>query len=164
LRFHNYKDDTPFNSEGEVKAIGSVGVGKNTNGNSAVSFNYPDPDPRPAVWWDNGEADKNNAFKVDIPDGSGGVDEYSILHTGNSAPLLAAALRDEDYTVRLDTSDVLGNGISRTEIEQVLTDNGVSVPLLKNWKFFVKDGNNKIWFITYFKDIDKYAVEKMVLK
>jgi len=132
--------------------------------NSAIRFNYPDPAPNPILFYDNSEATPANAFKFDFLDGS---TEY-ILHSGNSAPLvkseIAALMAIEDFTVRIDSPNVYGTSINRAEIEDALTGYGATLPLSKNWKFFVRDANNKLWFISYFADIDKFATEKMPLK
>jgi len=150
-----------------VTALGSVNIGRNENGNSTIRFNFPDPDPAPIVWYDNGEAVENNKYKLNIVVGATATEQY-IIHSGNVGGVvdesIKIALTTKDFTLRLDSANVYGSGISRTEIETTLTENNIPFPLGNNWRFFIRDANNKLWFITYFKDIDKYATEKMPLK
>ena len=77
---------------------------------------------------------------------------------------IADALANEVTVTRIDSTSVYGSGINRGEIEDALTEAGIPFPLPKNTQFYVRDANNKLWLITYFKDIDKYATEKMPLK
>ena len=63
----------------------------------------------------------------------------------------------------LNASVSLGNGISRSEIEDTITDSGYNLPS-KPVMFYIEDPDGHTWFLRYIPAIDKYAIEKLTLK
>jgi len=70
-------------------------------------------------------------------------------------------MEDNDFTIHLETLDSVGNQLSRSEIESILTAGGVTIPLTRDVSFIVSTGDNKYFSITYLESIDKYAYEKL---
>ena len=71
-------------------------------------------------------------------------------------------LRTEDVSPTIKVNYSLGNGISRTKIETVIQDAGYPLPT-ENVLFYVVD-TAKAWLVRYFKDLDKYGIEKLSMK
>jgi hypothetical protein len=65
--------------------------------------------------------------------------------------------------IELHASVAFGNGISRSEIENLITARGYKLPT-RNVTFFARDADDKIWFVRYFASIDKYGIERLNLK
>ncbi len=79
-----------------------------------------------------------------------------VLASGNARPDIA-----QGSTLHATVS--FGTGISRGEIENLITDRGYNLPT-KDITFYARDANDKVWFCHYLKAVDKYAVEKLNLK
>ena len=62
-----------------------------------------------------------------------------------------------------DTLANLGNALSRSEIEDVLIANGIAV-FTKNEAFFIKDGAESLFMVTYLIDTDTYNGSKKMSK
>ena len=67
---------------------------------------------------------------------------------------------DVTPTIKVDYS--LGNGLTRTKIETVIQDAGYTIPT-DNILFYIVD-TTKAWLVRYFKDLDKFGVEKLSMK
>ncbi len=74
---------------------------------------------------------------------------------------LQGIMEDNDFTIHLETLDSVGNQLSRSEIESILTAGGVTLPLTRDVSFIVSTGDTKYFSITYLESIDKYAYEKL---
>jgi len=59
-----------------------------------------------------------------------------------------------------DTSANLGTTLSRTEIENVLTYNGIAI-FTKNEAFFIRDASDRLFMVTYLINRDTYNYERL---
>ena len=75
---------------------------------------------------------------------------------------LSDYLKEIDVTPTIKVNSSLGNGLTRTEIETTITDAGYSLPT-ENILFYIVD-TTKAWLVRYFKDLDKYGIEKLTMK
>jgi len=66
----------------------------------------------------------------------------------------------ESFNVHLSTPRAFGKAASRVEIESVLTDNNISLPLQHSVSFTITDTNDKNFVIYYVKPINGYLVIK----
>ncbi len=74
---------------------------------------------------------------------------------------LADILRDNDFTLSVKSVNTLPNSPSRAQIEDVLTDNSVTLPLVKSNNFYVRAVNGKGFFVVYSLEEDEYYFEKL---
>jgi len=63
----------------------------------------------------------------------------------------------------LETTSNLGNSIDKGEIEDVIIENGYTLPT-NDVTFHIIDSNPKAYRITYYKLLDGYGIEKMTIK
>ena len=75
---------------------------------------------------------------------------------------LSDYLKEIDVTPTIKVNSSLGNGLTRTEIETAITDAGYNLPT-ENILFYIVD-TTKAWLVRYFKDLDKYGIEKLTMK
>ena len=75
---------------------------------------------------------------------------------------LSDYLKEIDVTPTIKVGSNLGNGLTRTEIETAITDAGYNLPT-ENILFYIVD-TTKAWLVRYFKDLDKYGIEKLTMK
>ena len=73
---------------------------------------------------------------------------------------LRSLLEVEDFTVHLQTNDNLRITLNRAEIEGVLSQNNVPLPLANDVSFFITDGADHVFNVTYLKATDTYAYLK----
>jgi len=71
-------------------------------------------------------------------------------------------LKEIDVTPTIYVNHSLGNGISRAEIETVITDAGYPLPT-NEITFYIVD-TAKAWLVRYFPPLDRYGVEKLSMK
>jgi len=75
---------------------------------------------------------------------------------------LKSILEVNDFTIHLETSTDVGRKLSRSEIEQILTDNGVTLPLTRDVGFFISDSADHYFHVTFLSSIDIYAQLRLV--
>jgi len=73
---------------------------------------------------------------------------------------LQGIMENNDFTVELTTTTNLNNKPDRTQIDNVLIENGYTLPLANNVAFSMVSGNGKYFFMKYLKDIDKFMYVK----
>ena len=66
----------------------------------------------------------------------------------------------EYFSLKYTTTSNLGTKLSRAEIEQVLTENNVSLPLENSVEFFIVDKKDHRFRVLYAKDSDKFSFIK----
>jgi hypothetical protein len=71
-------------------------------------------------------------------------------------------LRITDAQLVIQVNHSLGSGLSRSEIENSITDAGYPLPTT-GVQFYIMD-TNRAWLIRYFPPLDKYGVEKLNMK
>ena len=75
---------------------------------------------------------------------------------------LTEYLKGIDPTPTIVVNQSLGNGLTRTKIEDSIQDAGYPLPT-ENILFYIVD-TSKAWLVRYFKSLDKYGVEKLTMK
>ena len=70
--------------------------------------------------------------------------------------------KENDLVPTLYVNYNLGNGLSRTEIETVITGAGYPSPT-NEVTFYIVD-TTRAWLVRYFPALDKYGVEKLSMK
>ena len=73
---------------------------------------------------------------------------------------LQGIMENNDFTVELTTTTNLNNKPDRTQIDNVLIENGYTLPLANNVAFSMVSDNGKYFFMKYLKDIDKFMYVK----
>ena len=75
---------------------------------------------------------------------------------------LSDLMRDNDYVGKVVGVN-FGNNPNRNKIDQVLANNGYTLPLASKVSFHMYDGN-KMFIVTWFPDLDEYGYEKLTMK
>ena len=70
--------------------------------------------------------------------------------------------KENDLIPTLYVTYSLGSGLSRTEIESVITNGGYPIPTTEV-TFYIVD-TSKAWLVRYFPTLDKYGIEKLTMK
>ncbi len=70
-------------------------------------------------------------------------------------------IQDNDFTLSFKSVNTLPNQPTRAQIEDVLTDNGITIPLTKSNNFYVRDANGKGFVVIYSIEEDAYYYEKL---
>ena len=73
---------------------------------------------------------------------------------------LSDYLKEYDGVPVIQASFSFGRNISRSEIEQTLSDNGISLPTTDRLCYMI-DADEKVFFVRYFSSIGKYGTEKL---
>ena len=77
---------------------------------------------------------------------------------------LNTILEENDFTLVVDYTQVTGNSLSRTELEDIVFYAiGQSVPD-NNVRFIVTTLDDKYFLVLYLKDKDKFLFEKMTAR
>ncbi len=74
---------------------------------------------------------------------------------------LKLILEDNDFTLSFKSVNTLPNQLTRAQIEDVLTDNGVTLPLIKSNNFYLRAVNGKGFVVIYSLEEDTYYYEKL---
>ncbi len=74
---------------------------------------------------------------------------------------LKLILEDNDFTLSLKSVNTLPNQPTRAQIEDVLTDNGITLPLTKSNNFYLRASNGKGFIVIYSIEEDAYYYEKL---
>ncbi len=69
--------------------------------------------------------------------------------------------RDNDFTLSFKSVNLLPNQPTRAQIEDVLSDNGITLPLTKSNNFYVRDSNGKGFVVIYSIEEDAYYYERL---
>jgi len=77
---------------------------------------------------------------------------------------ISTILAQNDFTVELLTTQSTGNSLSRAEIRIALAENGFPSNPTRNVTFFLGTADGKIFQLTYFVGINKYAYEKLTVR
>ena len=70
---------------------------------------------------------------------------------------LKDVLEVRDFRKLLVTTSSLGVALTRAEIEAVLTENGVTLPLPYSISFVIKDSADKFYEVIYGKALDTFV-------
>ncbi len=70
-------------------------------------------------------------------------------------------LQNNDFKLYLQSVNTLPNTPTRAQIEDVLSDNGVSLPLPRNNMFYIRAVGGRTFLVVYNKEIDEYYFEKL---
>jgi hypothetical protein len=73
---------------------------------------------------------------------------------------LKKILEKNYFSTRLNTTTNLRTSLSRQEIEDVLTENNISLPLQNSVEFFIVDSRDHRFRVLYSKDFDEYSYLK----
>ena len=74
---------------------------------------------------------------------------------------LQEILEVNDFSHMFQSVNNLPNAPSRAQIEDVLTDNNVALPLQNNVKFFLRASGGKVVEVFYSKALDTYYTKKL---
>ena len=74
---------------------------------------------------------------------------------------LKEILEVNDFSHMFQSVNNLPNAPSRAQIEDVLIDNNVSLPLQNSIKFFLRASNGKVIEVFYAKPLDTYYTKKL---
>ncbi len=72
---------------------------------------------------------------------------------------LRQILEDEDFTLSFSTVNTLPKKPTRMQIEDVLMDNGITLPLGKSNTFYISSANDRNFVVIYSKSKDAYFFE-----
>ncbi len=74
---------------------------------------------------------------------------------------IETVIQDNDFTASFKSVNTLPNQPSRAQIEDVLTDNGITLPLTKSNNFYIRASNGKGFVVIYSLEEDTYYYEKL---
>ncbi len=69
-------------------------------------------------------------------------------------------LQDNDFTSTFRSVNILPNNPSRAQIEDVLSDNGITIPLTKSVRFYLIAANGKAFVVIYNVVENEFYFEK----
>ncbi len=69
--------------------------------------------------------------------------------------------QDNDFTLSFKSVNTLPNQPTRAQIEDVLVDNGITLPLTKSNNFYIRAVNGKGFVVIYSIEEDAYYYEKL---
>ncbi len=70
-------------------------------------------------------------------------------------------LEENDFTASFKSVNTLPNEPTRAQIEDVLIDNGITIPLIKSNNFYIRAVNGKGFVVIYSIEEDAYYYEKL---
>ncbi len=70
-------------------------------------------------------------------------------------------LEENDFTLSFTSVNILPKKPTRAQIEDVLVDNGIALPLAKSNTFYISSANDRNFFVIYSKSKNAYFFELM---
>ncbi len=73
---------------------------------------------------------------------------------------LSVLLKENDFTLTINSVNLLPNQPTRAQIEDALGDNGIALPLVVSRNFYLLASNGKGFIVVYSLPQDTYYYEK----